>query len=301
MSDKDKAKVSKDSDYGAADIKVLKGLDAVRKRPAMYIGSTGFDGLHHLVYEVADNSVDEALAGFCDEIKITIHLDGSMTVIDNGRGIPTGLHPGDSKKRSAAEVALTELHAGGKFESKAYAISGGLHGVGVSVVNALSEWLDLEIKQNGEVWEQHYKRGIPTGKLTKVGKTRKRGTKVTFKPDSEIFESVEFSYDTLSTRFREIAYLNKGIMIKLADERSNKEAEYHFEGGIISFVEHLNKNKTALHPNPIYVEKEKDGTTVEVALQYNDGYSETLYSFANNINTKEGGTHLVGFKSALTE
>ncbi|MBI4825799.1 MAG: DNA topoisomerase (ATP-hydrolyzing) subunit B [Nitrospirae bacterium] len=290
----------KEDSYGAGDIKVLKGLDAVRKRPAMYIGSTGFDGLHHLVYEIADNSVDEALAGYCNEINITIHLDGSITVVDNGRGIPTGVHPTDPEKRTAAEIALTELHAGGKFENKAYAISGGLHGVGVSVVNALSEWLDLEIKQNGEVWEQHYKRGIPAGPLTKVGKTKKRGTKVTFKPDTEIFESVEFSYDTLSNRFREIAYLNKGITIKVADERSGKEDEYHYEGGIVSFVEHLNKNKTPLHPNPIYVEKEKDGTSVEVALQYNDGYSETLYSFANNINTKEGGTHLVGFKSALT-
>jgi DNA gyrase subunit B len=298
MSKKTKA-VKKDS-YGAEDIKVLKGLDAVRKRPAMYIGSTGFDGLHHLVYEIADNSVDEALAGYCNEISITIHLDGSITVVDNGRGIPTGPHPGDPKKRTAAEIALTELHAGGKFESKAYSISGGLHGVGVSVVNALSEWLDLEVKQNGEVWEQHYRRGVPTGKLTKVGKTKKSGTKITFKPDAEIFESIEFNYDTLNNRFRELAYLNKGLTIKVSDERANKEAEYHYEGGIVSFVEHLNKNKTPLHPNPVYVEKEKDGTTVEVALQYNDGYSETLYSFANNINTKEGGTHLVGFKSALT-
>ncbi len=287
-------------EYGADSIKVLKGLEAVRKRPAMYIGSTSIDGLHHLVYEVIDNSVDEALAGFCSEIIVTINMDGSVTVVDNGRGIPTGLHPGDSKKRSAAEIALTELHAGGKFESKAYTISGGLHGVGVSVVNALSEWLDLEVKQNGEVWEQNYKRGVPTEKLTQVGNTKSRGTKITFKPDAEIFEEIEFNYDTLSNRFREMAFLNKGLKISITDERNGKDQTFFYSGGIISFVEHLNKNKNLLHPKPIYVIKEKDGITAEVALQYNDGYSETLFSFANNINTKEGGTHLVGFKSALT-
>lgn len=286
--------------YTVEEIKVLKGLEAVRKRPAMYIGSTSFEGLHHLVYEVVDNSVDEALAGFCDRIEVTIHLEGSITVVDNGRGIPTGLHPGDSLGRSAAEIALTELHAGGKFESKAYKISGGLHGVGVSVVNALSEWLDLEIKQNGQVWEQHFRRGVPTGPLTLVGKTRSRGTKITFKPDAEIFEIIEFNYDTLSHRLRELAFLNKGLMIKIVDERSNQEQTFLYKGGIVSFVEHLNKNKTPLHSKPIYVAKEKDGISVEVAIQYNDGYSETLYSFANNINTKEGGTHLIGFKSALT-
>lgn len=290
----------KEETYGAEEIKVLKGLEAVRKRPAMYIGSTGPDGLHHLVYEVVDNSVDEALAGYCDRIEVTIHLEGSITVIDNGRGIPTGKHPGDPEGRTAAEIALTELHAGGKFESKAYRISGGLHGVGVSVVNALSEWLDLEIKQNGEVWEQHYRRGVPTGPLTLVGKTKSRGTKITFKPDSEIFETTEFSYDTLSHRLRELAFLNKGLMIKLSDERTGEEETFLYKGGIVSFVEHLNKNKTPLHPKPIYIEKEKEGITAEVAIQYNDGYSETLYSFANNINTKEGGTHLIGFKSALT-
>ena len=286
--------------YEAGDIKVLKGLEAVKKRPAMYIGNTSFEGLHHLVYEVVDNSVDEALAGFCDKIDVTIHMEGSITVIDNGRGIPTGPHPGDAKGRSAAEIALTELHAGGKFESKAYTISGGLHGVGVSVVNALSEWLDMEIKQNGEVWEQHYERGIPKEPLTKVGKTKSRGTKITFKPDAEIFETTEFNYDTLSNRFREMAFLNKGLMIGIADERINKEQSFVYKGGIVSFVEHLNKNKNPLHPQPIYVTKEKDGITIEVAIQYNDGYAETLYSFANNINTKEGGTHLIGFKSALT-
>jgi DNA gyrase subunit B len=290
----------KEGNYVAEDIKVLKGLEAVRKRPAMYIGNTSFEGLHHLVYEVVDNSVDEALAGFCDRIEVTINLDGSITIVDNGRGIPTGLHPGDRKNRSAAEIALTELHAGGKFESKAYKISGGLHGVGVSVVNALSEWLDLQIKQNGAVWEQHYKRGIPTGPLVRVGKTKSTGTKITFKPDAEIFETTDFNYDTLSNRFRELAFLNKGLCIKITDERVNKEETFLYKGGIVSFVEHLNKNKTPLHPKPIYFTKEKDGITVEVAIQYNDGYSETLYSFANNINTKEGGTHLIGFKSALT-
>ena len=286
--------------YEAGDIKVLKGLEAVKKRPAMYIGNTSFEGLHHLVYEVVDNSVDEALAGFCDKIDVTIHMEGSITVIDNGRGIPTGPHPGDAKGRTAAEIALTELHAGGKFDSKAYTISGGLHGVGVSVVNALSEWLDMEIKQNGEVWEQHYERGIPKEPLTKVGKTKSRGTKITFKPDAEIFETTEFNYDTLSNRFREMAFLNKGLLIGIADERINKEQSFIYKGGIVSFVEHLNKNKNPLHPQPIYVTKEKDGITIEVAIQYNDGYAETLYSFANNINTKEGGTHLIGFKSALT-
>jgi DNA gyrase subunit B len=292
--------ITEEETYGAEDIKVLKGLDAVRRRPAMYIGNTSFEGLHHLVYEVVDNSVDEALAGFCDKIDVTIHTEGSITVVDNGRGIPTGPHPGDPKGRTAAEIALTELHAGGKFESKAYKISGGLHGVGVSVVNALSEWLDLEIKQNGQVWEQHFKRGIPTGPLACVGKTKSRGAKITFKPDAGIFETLEFSYDTLSHRLRELAFLNKGLKIKIADERINEEQIFFYSGGIISFVEHLNKNKNPLHPKPIYVAKEKDAISVEVAIQYNDGYSETLYSFANNISTKEGGTHLIGFKSALT-
>jgi len=286
--------------YEAADIKILKGLDAVRKRPAMYIGTTGPEGLHHLVHEVVDNSVDEALAGFCTKIEVIIHTEGSITVIDNGRGIPTGPHPGDPEGRSAAEIALTELHAGGKFESKAYKISGGLHGVGVSVVNALSEWFDVKIKQNGDVWEQYYKYGIPTGPLTVVGKTKTRGTKITFKPDTEIFETTEFNYDTLSQRLRELAFLNKGLQIKLTDERSGEEETFLYTGGIVSFVEHLNKNKTPLHSKPIYISKEKDGIFIEVALQYNDGYTETIYSFANNINTREGGTHLIGFKSALT-
>jgi len=286
--------------YGAEDIKILKGLSAVRKRPAMYIGSTGPEGLHHLVYEVVDNSVDEALAGFCKNIEVILHHDGSCTVIDDGRGIPTDPHPGDPEGRTAAEIALTELHAGGKFESKAYKISGGLHGVGVSVVNALSEWLDVEIKQNGKVFQQHFDRGVPAGELTVVGKTKSRGTKVTFKPDAEIFETTEFSYDVLSQRLREVAFLNSGLKISIQDESTDKKQEFHYKGGIVSFVEHLNKNKTPLHPKPVYISGEKDGITAEIALQYNDSYAETIFTFANNINTKEGGTHLVGFKSALT-
>ena len=286
--------------YTAEDIKILKGLTAVRKRPAMFIGSTGIEGLHHLVYEVVDNSVDESLAGFCKNIEVIIHLDGSCTVIDDGRGIPTGPHPSDPERRSATEIALTELHAGGKFESKAYRISGGLHGVGVSVVNALSEWLDVEIKQNGIVYQQHYERGCPTGPLSVVGKTKGRGTKITFKSDSEIFEILDFSYDILSQRLRELAFLNRGLTITLSDERTEERKVFHYSGGIVSFVEHLNKNKTPIHPKPIYISGEKGDVIVEIALQYNDGYAETIYTFANNINTKEGGTHLSGFKSALT-
>ena len=284
--------------YTAEDIKVLKGLDAVKKRPAMYIGSTGIEGLHHLAYEVVDNSVDESLAGFCKNIDVIIHLDGSCTVKDDGRGIPTDIHTEEG--RSAAEVVLTELHAGGKFESKAYRISGGLHGVGVSVVNALSEWLDVEIKQNGTVYQQHYVRGNPAAPLTIVGKTKGRGTKITFKPDSEVFEILEFSWDILSQRLRELAFLNRGLKIALSDERTEKNQVFHYSGGIMSFVEHLNKNKTPIYPKPVYISGEKEDIIAEVALQYNDGYSETIYTFANNINTKEGGTHLIGFKSALT-
>src|SRR4030042_4606038 len=291
---------NEEESYTAGDIKILKGLVAVRKRPAMFIGSTGIEGLHHLVYEVVDNSVDESLAGFCKNIDVIIHHDGSCTVIDDGRGIPTGPHPGDPEGRSATEIALTELHAGGKFESKAYRISGGLHGVGVSVVNALSEWLDVEVKQNGSVYQQHYERGNPTGPLTIVGKTRGRGTKVIFKPDPEIFEILDFSYDILSQRLRELAFLNRGLKITLLDERTEKSQVFHYSGGISSFVEHLNKNKTTIHPKPVYITGGKEDVIVEIALQYNDGYTETIYTFANNINTKEGGTHLIGFKSALT-
>ncbi|MFZ6017497.1 MAG: DNA topoisomerase (ATP-hydrolyzing) subunit B [Nitrospirota bacterium] len=292
--------ITDNESYGAEDIKILKGLSAVRKRPAMYVGSTGIEGLHHLVYEVVDNSVDESLAGFCKNIDVVIHHDGSCTVVDDGRGIPVDPHPGDSERRSAAEVALTELHAGGKFESKAYKISGGLHGVGVSVVNALSEWFDVEIKQNGNVYQQHYERGNPAGPLSVVGKTRGRGTKVTFKPDPEIFEVLDFSYDILAQRLRELAFLNRGLRIALSDERTEKKQIFHYGGGIASFVEHLNKNKIPLHLRPIYISGEKEGIIVEIALQYNDGYTESIFTFANNINTKEGGTHLIGFKSALT-
>jgi DNA gyrase subunit B len=286
--------------YTAEDIKILKGLEAVRKRPAMFIGSTGTEGLHHLVYEVVDNSVDESLAGYCKNIEVIIHHDGSCTVIDDGRGIPTGPHPGDPEGRTAAEVALTELHAGGKFESKAYRISGGLHGVGVSVVNALSEWFDVEIKQNGTVYQQHYERGTPTGPLNIVGKTKGRGTKITFKPDPDIFEVLDFSYDILVQRLRELAFLNRGLKITLSDEGTEKKQVFHYSGGIVSFVEHLNKNKTTLHHKPINISGEKEDIIVEIALQYNDGYTETIFTFANNINTKEGGTHLIGLKSALT-
>lgn len=300
MEEKEIQKNVTQATYGAEDIKVLKGLSAVRKRPAMYIGSTGPEGLHHLVYETVDNSVDEALAGYCNNIDVILHHDGSCTVIDDGRGIPTGPHPGDSEGRSATEVVLTELHAGGKFESTVYKISGGLHGVGISVVNALSEWLEVEIKQNGQVFQQRFERGVPAGPLSVVGKTKARGTKVTFKPDGEIFEITEFSYDVLSQRLRELAFLNRGLKITILDERTDKSNEFVYAGGIVSFVEHLNKNKNVLHPKPVYISGEKDGIFAEVALQYNDSYSETLYTFANNINTREGGTHLIGFKSALT-
>ncbi len=285
--------------YDADQIRVLEGLEAVQKRPAMYIGSTGVDGLHHMVYEVVDNSVDEHMAGYGNEIQVVLQVDGSVMVSDNGRGIPTGMH--STQKKSAAEVALTVLHAGGKFEEGAYKVSGGLHGVGISVVNALSEWLELEIWQNGEVFEQQYQRGKPLAPLTVAGKTKKRGTKVVFKPDPLIFETLEFSFDVLAQRLRELAFLNKGLEIRLKDDRTGKEKEQMFcyKGGIVSFVEHLNEAKSPIHP-PIVVEVEKSEMILQVALQYNEGYSENLYSFANNINTREGGTHLIGFKSALT-
>ena len=289
----------KSDSYSADQIKVLEGLDAVRKRPAMYIGSTGVDGLHHLVYEVVDNSVDEHMAGFGETIEVTIHIDGSVTVVDNGRGIPTGMHP--TQKKSAAEVALTVLHAGGKFEQGAYTVSGGLHGVGISVVNALSEWLELEIWQDGHVFEQRYERGKPGAPLKNTGITKRRGTKVRFKSDSQVFETLDFSFDVLAQRLRELAFLNKGLSITLKDERKEpaKEQVFLYKGGIVSFVEHLNEAKTPLH-KPIYVKVERPEMVLEVALQYNDSYAENLFSFANNINTKEGGTHLVGFKAALT-
>jgi DNA gyrase subunit B len=284
--------------YDATSIKVLGGLEAVRKRPAMYIGSTGELGLHHLVWEVVDNSVDEALAGFCDDITVTVHEDDSVTVQDNGRGIPTGMHA--TQKKPAAEVVMTVLHAGGKFDSDSYKVSGGLHGVGVSVVNALSDWLDLEIWRDGQVWEQEYERGKPKTKLTVTGKTRKTGTKVTFHPDADIFSTTQFSYDTLAQRLRELAFLNKGLKITLQDERTGKNAEFRFSGGIAEFVKHLNRGKHVLHDSPIYMEGKRDTVEIEVAVQYNDGYAENVFSFANTINTVDGGTHLAGFRSALT-
>jgi DNA gyrase subunit B len=284
-------------DYGADKIKVLEGLEAVRKRPAMYIGSTGAPGLHHLVYEVVDNSIDEALAGFCDQVDVTIHIDNSITVVDNGRGIPVDAMPDG---RSAAEVVLTVLHAGGKFENEAYKVSGGLHGVGVSVVNALSERLDLEIWRNGQVYLQSYERGTPLGGLEATGTTQRRGTKVTFRPDAQIFETIEFSFDTLAQRLRELAFLNAGILITIHDERDGKEHKFQYDGGIVSFVQHLNKNKTAIDEKPIFMKGDKDGIDAEIALQWNDGYTELIFSFANNINTHEGGTHLSGFRAALT-
>jgi DNA gyrase subunit B len=288
----------KESKYTAQSIKVLKGLEAVRRRPAMYIGSTGPEGLHHLVYEVVDNSIDEALAGYCDEIEVNIHVDNSVTVIDNGRGIPIGLHR--KEKRPAAEIVMTTLHAGGKFDTKTYQVSGGLHGVGVSVVNALSEKLYLEIKIGGGVYAQSYQRGKAFSKLKKIGKTKKTGTKITFKPDDEIFESMEFNFEILSQRLRELSFLNKGLKITLVDERHGRSNEFQYKGGIREFVQYLNQNKTPLNPKPIYFESNKNGTIVEMALQYNTSYSESIFSFVNNINTTEGGTHLIGFKAALT-
>jgi DNA gyrase subunit B len=285
-------------EYNEQSIKVLEGLEAVRKRPGMYIGDTSTYGLHHIAYEVIDNSVDESMAGYCTNVDATIHMDNSLTIVDNGRGIPVKRHP--TEKVPAAQVVLTKLHAGGKFDSKSYKVSGGLHGVGVSVTNALSEWLELEIKRDGAVYRQRYEFGVPVTSLTKQGKTKKTGTKITFRPNSEIFEHIDFSFDLLSKRLRELSFLNKGLKISLVDERSGEEKIFFYKGGIASFVQHLNKNKKPLHNKPIYFEQERDGVTIEIAMQYNEGYAENIYSFANNINTVDGGTHLIGFKSALT-
>src|ERR1700716_1648176 len=294
-------------DYNADSIKVLGGMEAVRKRPAMYIGSTGDLGLHHLVYEVVDNSGDEALAGFAEKIDVTIHIDNSITVVDDGRGIPVDDMDIDGEKISAAQVVMTTLHAGGKFDSSSYKVSGGLHGVGVSCVNALSEDLELEIWRDGATWQQNYSKGEPTGKLKKTGATKKRGTKVHFLPDKSIFTATEYNFDTLAQRLRELAFLNKGLLITLTDERTTdaktgepKTAEFKYNGGIAEFIKHLNRGKQVLHDKPIYMEAEGDGVAMEIGLQYNDAYSETVFSFANNINTVDGGTHLSGFRTSLT-
>lgn len=283
--------------YGAEQIQVLEGLEAVRKRPGMYIGSTSARGLHHLVYEVVDNSIDEALAGHCDKIEVTIRNDNSIVVCDNGRGIPVGMH---ETGKPAVEVVLTVLHAGGKFGGGGYKVSGGLHGVGISVVNALSTYLEVDVKQDGKIHNIRFERGYTARPLAIVGDTEETGTRVTFKPDGEIFEETVYSFDTLKQRLRELAFLNKGITITLTDERTSTEKVFHYEGGICSFVEHLNKNKTVLHADPIYVTGAKNTSIVEIALQYNESYVENIYSFVNNINTQEGGTHLSGFKIALT-
>src|ERR1700687_3938075 len=302
-----KTATTAESGYTADSIKVLGGMEAVRKRSAMYIGSTGELGLHHLVYEVVDNSVDEALAGFADHIDVTIHIDNSITVVDNGRGIPTEEMDVDGERLPAAQVVMTVLHAGGKFDTSTYKVSGGLHGVGVSVVNALSHLLELEIWREGSVWEQSYSKGEPTTKLKKTGTTKKRGTKVHFLPDKEIFTTTEYNYDTLAQRLREMAFLNKGLLITLTDERTTdqktgeaKHAEFKYTGGIAEFIKHLNRGKQVLHDKPIYMEMERSGVVMEIGLQYNDGYSESVFSFANNINTVDGGTHLSGFRMALT-
>ncbi len=310
MSEQNKSKKSGgngNGNYTAEDIKVLEGMEAVRLRPAMYIGSNGEMGLHHLVYEVVDNSVDEALAGHATQVDVTIHIDNSITVVDDGRGIPVDDMLIDGEKVPAAQVVLTKLHAGGKFDNSNYKVSGGLHGVGVSCVNALSHQFDLEIWRDGHVWEQGYSKGAPQTKLKKTGTTKKRGTKIHFLPDKEIFTATEYNFDTLAQRLRELAFLNKGLAITLTDERQTdpktgeaKKLDFKYTGGIAEFIKHLNRGKSVLHDKPIYMEAERDGVAMEIALQYNDGYSETVFSFANNINTVDGGTHLSGFRTSLT-
>jgi DNA gyrase subunit B len=287
------------SDYTADKIQKLEGVEAVRKRPAMYIGDTGERGLHHLVYEVVDNSIDEALAGFCKHIEVTIHVDNSITVVDDGRGIPVDMHK--TEKKPAVEVVLTVLHAGGKFDKKSYTVSGGLHGVGVTCVNALSEWLEVEVKRDSKVHHMRFKRGKTASKLEVIGKAKGTGTKITFKADNEIFPVIEYKYDILANRLRELAFLNRGIEITLTDEHNDKKDLFKFNGGIEEFIKHINRAKEPLHPKVIYVSKEKDGIAAEVAIQYNEGYNESVYAYANNINTIEGGTHLSGFRSALTK
>ncbi|KGG80069.1 DNA gyrase subunit B [Caloranaerobacter azorensis H53214] len=292
------AEVQRERNYGAQQIQVLEGLEPVRKRPGMYIGSTGLRGLHHLVYEIVDNSIDEALAGVCDTINVIINEDNSITVVDNGSGIPVEIHPKTGK--STVETVLTVLHAGGKFDNSAYKVSGGLHGVGVSVVNALSEWLEVIVHRNNKIYRQRFERGKPVTELEVVGETEGTGTTITFKPDHLIFEDVNFRYDTLEHRLRELAFLNKGVAITIEDKRQNKKKKFHYEGGIKAFVEYLNRNRTPIHDKVIYFEREKDNCIVELAMQYTTDYSENIFSFANNINTHEGGTHLSGFKIALT-
>lgn len=285
--------------YDASQIQVLEGLEAVRRRPSMYIGSTDTLGLHHLVYEVVDNSIDEAMAGYCTEINVSIRQDGSVSVKDNGRGIPVDIHP--QYKRPALEIVMTMLHAGGKFDHESYSFSGGLHGVGVSVVNALSEWMEVEVRRNRRIYWQRYEHGNVASEVEIRGESDHTGTTTTFKPDATIFEDTEYNFDTLSARLRELAFLNRGLKITIKDERTDKENDFRYEGGIVSFVEYLNTNKEALHKPPVYFSRSKNGTQVEVALQYNNSYNENIFSYANNINTREGGTHLMGFRAALTK
>ncbi|MFI5305546.1 MAG: ATP-binding protein, partial [Nitrospiria bacterium] len=284
--------------YGADQIKVLEGLAPVRERPSMYIGNTSTEGLHQLVYEVVDNSIDEALAGFCNRIDVLIHSDESVSVEDNGRGIPVDMHK--TEKKPALEVVMTKLHAGGKFDNETYKVSGGLHGVGVSVVNALSEFLEVEVRINGNVYYQKYEQGNPVTPMEVIGTTKRSGTKVHFKPDSSIFETTSYSYDILSQRLRELSFLNKGVRITIEDERTSKKNEFFYMGGINSFVEYLNRNKEVVHPKPIYVSGQRGEVIIEVAFQYNDSYQEKIFSYANTINTRDGGSHLSGFKTALT-
>ncbi len=284
--------------YDASNIQVLKGLEAVRKRPAMYIGDVSARGLHHLVYEVVDNSIDEALAGFCTDIQVVMNRDGSVTVQDNGRGIPVGIHP--EYHKSALEIVLTVLHAGGKFDKKSYKVSGGLHGVGISVVNALSEWLWVEVARDGKVHRQEYERGVPVKPVRIVGRRKSTGTKVCFMPDGEIFKKRKFSFEILAERLRELAFLNKELKISIKDEKSGKDSVFKYKGGIVSFVEYLDQNRNSLTRKPFYISDEKEGVPVEIAFSYTDTYSESIYSYVNNIHTIEGGSHLVGFKTALT-